>query len=399
MISRATMKHAGGPRTLAEAPDANAGLGRPVSIYQVHPGSWMRVPEENCRELNAAELAPQLADYARGMNFSHVELLREPDSRCLAKPRDLSLLVGHLHQNSIGVILDQASSFLPEPRANGSFAGAPGKKNHADGVCTGHAVLMNAGGAGLELKPDVDWSRDTLDYFGKDPLYRKFYHHLLFSRLNNGASDNSILPLSNREVTAGKASLLGKMPGDEWRKFANLRLLYACMYAQPGKKLLFMGGEFGQWIEWNPGASLDWHLVQPGNHHARLQHWVADLNLLYHSEPALHPTGDDSRGFQWVDGSDREMSTFSWLRTDAATGAVILAVLNCTPVPRHNHRIGIPTGGWWREIINSDAVEYGGSGQGNLGGVEASPFGWNGQSHSLTVTLPPLGAVFFKETE
>ena len=180
------------------------------------------------------------------------------------------------------------------------------------------------------------------------------------------------------------------MPGDEWQKFANLRLLFSFMQAHPGPKLLFMGGEFGQWNDWNPDSSLDWHLIKGGSLHAGVQQLVAELNGIYGREPALHGTRAE------VIESDAEQGIAGWLRTDERTGAVIVAAFNCLPEPRHNHRIGVPKPGIWKEIFNSDAREYGGSGQGNLGGVEASPLGWNQQTHSLTITLPPLGAAFFK---
>ena len=170
------------------------------------------------------------------------------------------------------------------------------------------------------------------------------------------------------------------------------------MYALPGKKLIFMGGEFGQWNPWNPATSLDWHLVRPNNLRGRLQQWVADLNQLYRAEPALRQTGANDDGFAWIDAGDAEQSVISFLRSSATGHEIILAVFNFTPVPRHNYRVGAPWLGFWREVLNSDALEYGGSGQGNLGGVEAAPFGWQRQSHSLFLTLPPLGAVFFKAT-
>jgi 1,4-alpha-glucan branching enzyme len=201
--------------------------------------------------------------------------------------------------------------------------------------------------------------------------------------------------LSHDEVVHGKGSLVGRMPGDVWQQFANLRLLLGLMYAQPGKKLLFMGCEFGQWREWDHEASLDWHLLQEPPH-VGMQAWVQDLNRVYRSEPVLHELDVDPGGFEWVDCNDTEQSTLSFLRRGDTTESVVLCVFNFTPVPRHNYRVGVPCGGYWREILNSDATEYGGTGQGNLGGREAAPLGVHGRPHSLNLTLPPLGVLFLK---
>jgi 1,4-alpha-glucan branching enzyme len=211
-------------------------------------------------------------------------------------------------------------------------------------------------------------------------------------------TENFILPLSHDEVVYGKGSLLGKMPGDDWQKFANLRLLYGYMYTQPGKKLLFMGDEFGQWREWNHDASLDWHLCQYAPH-AGLQRWVEDLNRLYRSEPALCELDLQPSGFEWIDCNDALVSVVSCLRKGRSTGDLILVVCNFTPVPRLNYRVGAPCGGFWQEVRNSDAREYGGAGYGNLGGVEAAPIPYHGRPYSLNLTLPPLSTVFFKHAE
>jgi 1,4-alpha-glucan branching enzyme len=252
------------------------------------------------------------------------------------------------------------------------------------------------GGLGFGLKWDMGWMHDTLKYFSEDPVYRKYHHSQITFRAMYAFAENFTLPLSHDEVVHGKGSLIGKMPGDEWQKFANLRLLLACQWAQPGKKLLFMGCEFGQWREWNHESSLDWHLVQEGNAHNGVQKLVGHLNWLYRHEPALHEGDVTPSGFEWVDANDSEQSTLSFLRKSERTGDLILAVFNFTPVPRANVRVGVPRPGFWREILNTDASHYGGSGQGNHGGVEAAPLGWHFRSHSLHLTLPPLGAVFFK---
>jgi 1,4-alpha-glucan branching enzyme len=193
--------------------------------------------------------------------------------------------------------------------------------------------------------------------------------------------------------------MLGKMPGDEWQKFANLRLLLAYQFLQPGKKLLFMGAEFGQWNEWNHDTSLDWHLVKEGNSHNGLQKLVGTLNWLYRTEPALHGGDTQPDGFRWVDCNDAEQSTLSWLRQGARPEDTLLIVCNFTPVLRTNFRVGAPQRGFWKEVFNSDSRDYGGSGQGNLGGVEASPLSWHAQPSLLTITLPPLSAVMFKPSQ
>jgi 1,4-alpha-glucan branching enzyme len=211
-------------------------------------------------------------------------------------------------------------------------------------------------------------------------------------------SENFVLPLSHDEVVHGKGSLMRKMPGDDWQKFANLRLLFGYMYGQPGKKLLFMGGEFGQWNEWNHDESLDWHLLEY-EAHAGLQRWVTDLNRLYRDEPALYERDCDGAGFTWVDCKDADYSVVSFLRRGNSTKELFLVVCNFTPEVRHNYRVGVPHGTFWREMLNSDAETYGGSGQGNLGGMEASPISSHGHYHSLHLTLPPLAIEFFKSEE
>jgi 1,4-alpha-glucan branching enzyme len=251
------------------------------------------------------------------------------------------------------------------------------------------------GGLGFGLKWDMGWMHDTLRYFSLDTVFRKYHHNELTFRMLYAFTENFVLSLSHDEVVYGKQSLLGKMPGDDWQKFANLRLLLGYQYAQPGKKLVFMGGEFGQWSEWNHEQSLDWHLTEHTPHQG-VQNWVHDLNRFYRQQSALHQLDLDAGGFQWVDGSDADQSVLSFLRRGRAADDVALVVCNFTPVPRHGYRLGVPFPGTWRESLNSDAPIYGGSGLGNLGGVEADFIPSHGQPASATFTLPPLGIVFFQ---
>ncbi len=486
----------------------------PLSIYEVHIGSWRRVPEEGNRCLTYVEMAAPLSDYAKRMGFTHVEFLPvmehpfygswgyqtlglfAPTSR-YGTPQEFMHLVDHLHRAGIGVILDWVPSHFPsdehglaffdgthlhehqDPRQGvhpdwksliynygrnevRSFLISSARfwldKFHVDGLRVDavasmlyldysrgpgewvpnefggrenlHAIsflrrlnqavksshpdaLMIAeestawpmvsrpvyvGGLGFDMKWDMGWMHDILDYMGKDPVHRAFHHGKLNFRMLYAFTENFVLPLSHDEVVHGKRSLLAKMPGDDWQRFANLRLLLAMMFAQPGKKLLFMGVEFGQWREWNHDMSLDWHLLDAPLH-AGLQRWVADLNRLYREEPALHQREFTPDGFRWIDCNDHLHSTLSLIRSGAAPGEEIIAVFNFTPVPRHNYRVGAPAGGFWKEILNSDAVNYGGSGQGSLGGVEANPVPTHGFQRSLNLVLPPLGAVFFMRGE
>jgi 1,4-alpha-glucan branching enzyme len=483
----------------------------PMAVYEIHLGSWMRVPEEDDRSLTYREMAQRLADYIERSGFTHVELLPvmehpfygswgyqvssffAPTSR-YGSPQDFMFLVDTLHQRGIGVILDWVPSHFPsDEHGLGYFDGTylfehsePSQrihpdwdslifnygrnevrsflissalfwldKYHVDGLRVDAVASMlyldygrqqgewvpNAyggredldaivflrrlneevyarfpdvqtiaeestawpmvsrptyvGGLGFGMKWDMGWMHDTLDYMSKEPVHRFFHHNLLTFRTMYASSENFVLSLSHDEVVHGKGSLLRKMPGDDWQRFANLRLLFGYMYIQPGKKLLFMGGEFGQWSEWYHESSLDWHLLQYPLH-AGLLHWVADLNRSYRTEAALHETDFDPAGFEWIDCNDAQRSTLSILRKSPRTGEEIVIALNFTPVPRHNYCIGAPRGGFWREILNSDAVDYGGSGQGNMGGVEAAPINSHGRNHSLTVTLPPLALVVFK---
>ncbi|MGB4578387.1 MAG: 1,4-alpha-glucan branching protein GlgB [Methanoculleus sp.] len=248
------------------------------------------------------------------------------------------------------------------------------------------------GGLGFDLKWNMGWMHDTLDYFALDPVFRKYRLDLLTFSIWYAFSERYVLPLSHDEVVHEKSSLVGKMPGDEWQKRANLRLLLGYMLTHPGKKLLFMGGEFGQWSEWSHDAGLEWHLLRYPPHQGILQ-WVGDLNRLYRRLPALHERDSDPGGFEWVDFSDVEKSIVAYLRWGHTADEVALVACNCTPVPRYGYRVGIPFGGYWEEVLNSDAVEYGGSGVGNFGGVKAERIPAHDRKCSLSLTLPPLGVV------
>lgn len=483
----------------------------PMSIYEVHLGSWRRVPEEGNRSLTCRELGPMLAEYAKGMGFTHVEFLPvtehpfygswgylslgffAPTSR-YGTPQDFMFLIDCLHQQGIGVILDWVPSHFPsDEHGLGFFDGThlyehadPRQgihpewdslvfnydreeirsfllssalfwfgKYHADGLRVDAVASMlyldygrkegewipnryggkenlgaikflrrfneevynrfpdvqtiaeestawpmvsrptYVGGLGFGMKWDMGWMHDTLVYMSRDPIHRKFHHEKLTFRMLYAFTENFVLPLSHDEVVYGKGSLIRKMPGDEWQKFANLRALLGYMYAQSGKKLLFMGGEFGQWSEWYHETSLDWNLLAHPLHQG-LKRWVEDLNRAYRSEKALHERDFEAVGFQWIDCNDSLQSTISLLRKGRREEDTILIACNLTPVPRYHYRVGAPAGGFWREILNSDSTNYGGSGQGNMGGKEASTLPFHGLPYSLVLTLPPLGAVYFK---
>jgi 1,4-alpha-glucan branching enzyme len=483
------------------------GASAPWSIYEVHLGSWMRVPEDGHRSLSYRELAPRLADHVEREGFTHVELLPvmehpffgswgyqtlgyfAPSSR-FGTPQDFMFLVDHLHRRGIGVVLDWVPSHFPtdahglayfdgthlyehEDSRRGfhpdwnSYIFNYGRhevrsfltssalfwldRYHADGLRVDAVASMlyldysrrqgewipnafggrenldaieflrrlNAevysahpdvqtmaeestswpmvsrptylGGLGFGMKWDMGWMHDTLEYFRREPVHRRFHHHDLTFRGLYMFTENFVLPLSHDEVVHGKGSLLSRMPGDDWQRFANLRLLLGWMYGQPGKKLLFMGGELAQWREWDHDGSLDWHLAAEPRH-AGIMRWTADLNRLYRSESALHALDFSSEGFEWVDANDTEQSVASFVRSDG--GRHVLVAFNFTPVPRTAYRLGVPCGGRWAEVLNSDAEAYGGSGWGNLGGIEAEAEPWHGRPWSLPVTLPPLAAVF-----
>ncbi len=358
------------------------GLDSPISIYEVDAGSWRRVVEEGNRPLTYRELAVQLADYVHDAGYTHVAFLPltepgslyAPTSR-FGSPADCMYLVDYLHQREIGVIF----------QLDGTYVDAPFwfDRYHVDDL-RGFGFTWNAG-----------WTEDILEYMMQDPINRSHYHHQLTSSPTFAFSENFVLPLSHDDVANGKGSLLAKMPGDEWRRFANLRLLFAYQFGHPGKKLLFMGDDFGQWNEWRADASLDWHLTQYPLH-AGVERWVRDLNTFYRGQPSLYQLDFEPAGFEWVDAHDYERSVASFLRRARDPEDATLAVFNFTPVPRTNYRVGVPHGGFWRECLNSDACLYGGSGQGNIGGAEAAPLMLDGQPFSLSLTLPPLGALFLR---
>jgi 1,4-alpha-glucan branching enzyme len=488
---------------------AHNSMHAPISIYEVHLGSWQRVPEEDLRPLTYREAAPKLAEYVKSTGFTHVELMPimehpfygswgyqvtgyfAPTSR-YGTPQDFMYFVDYLHQQGIGVILDWVPSHFPndehgltffdgthlyeqaDPRKGmhpdwntsifnygrnevRSFLISSGlfwlDRYHIDGLRVDAVASMlyldysrtegewipnqyggrenleavdfirrfnheayrahpdtqtiaeestawpmatkptYVGGLGFGFKWDMGWMHDTLKYMSQNPIHRKYHHNELTFRSLYSFSENFVLPLSHDEVVHGKGALLPKMPGDDWQKFANLRLLLGYMYAQPGKKMLFMGGEIGQWREWDHNTNLDWNLLQFAPH-AGLHQWVSDINRLYRDEPALH-LDTEPAGFEWIDGGDADSSVISFLRKGLA-GESILIVCNFTPVPREHYLVGVPAGGYWKELLNSDGKEYGGSGIGNSGGVQAQPKPIHGRDCSLDLALPPLAISFFK---
>ncbi|MBI5420316.1 MAG: 1,4-alpha-glucan branching protein GlgB [Deltaproteobacteria bacterium] len=504
------LRYEWGDRAWMEERRRHNPLQSPIAIYEMHLGSWMRVPEEGNRMLTYREVAPRLAEYLRQLKFTHVQFLPvmehpfygswgyqvagyfAPTSR-YGTPQDFMYLIDYLHQHGIGVILDWVPShftkdghgltyfdgthlfehadarlghhpdwdtkifnygryevqsfllssayywldvfhadglrvdavasmlYLDYSRNDGEWLSNRygGKENleaiaflrrFNENVHKDHGGIITfaeestawpmvsrptyVGGLGFGMKWDMGWLHDMLEYISEDPIYRKYHHGRLSFRRIYAFSENFVLPLSHDEVVHGKGSLLGKMPGNEWQKFANLRLLLGYMYGQPGKKLLFMGGEFGQRREWNHDQSLDWHLLQHATH-AGVARWVEDLNRTYRGTPALHELDFDPAGFDWIDCSDMEQSVLSFIRRGCSTDEIVLVVCNFTPIPRHNYRVGVPRGGFWQEILNSDGREYGGSGQGNMGGVQAAPMPSHGRPYTLTLAVPPLAAVFF----
>ena len=485
----------------------------PISIYEVHLGSWMRVPGEG-GWLTYRDLAPRLAEYAAEMGFTHVELLPvtehpfdgswgyqtvsyyAPTAR-FGTPQEFKFLVDTLHQAGLGVFLDWAPAHFPKDEHGlGFFDGTHlyehadprlghhpdwdtlifnyGRKGvvdfligsalfwldqyHIDGLRVDAVASMlyldygrkedewvpnqhggrenleaidflrrlnervyaehpdtvtfaeestawpmvsrptSMGGLGFGFKWNMGWMNDTLAYIEKDPLHRTHHHKKITFSTLYAFSENFILPFSHDEVVHMKGSMLDKMPGDEWQKFANLRTLYGYLFTYPGKKLLFMGSEFGQGREWTHDESLDWHLLDYPRH-AGLRRWVQDLNRLYRSECALFESDSDSRGFEWIDGNDRQRSVISFLRRAVSPNDEVVVVCNFTPVPREGYRIGVPHEGCWQELLNSDAALYGGSGVGNLGGLKAETEPTHGRPHSLNLTVPPLGCLIFKRTE
>jgi 1,4-alpha-glucan branching enzyme len=494
--------------------DARAGrdpLSAPMSIYEVHLGSWMRVPEEDRRWLTYRELAEKLVGYAVHMGYTHLELMPVTEhpfdgswgyqatgyfaaTSRYGPPEDFMAFVDAAHQAGLGVLIDWAPAHFPDdahglawfdgthlydhedprlgyhPEWNSrifnygrvevrnfllSSALFWLDKYHIDGLRVDAVASMlyrdygrkagewipnqfggnenleavaclkelnvvvhqehpgavtiaeestawpgvskptYTGGLGFTFKWNMGWMHDMLDYFSHDPVHRKFHQNMITFGLLYAFNENFVLPLSHDEVVHGKKALLNKMPGDPWQRFANLRALYGYMCGHPGKKMLFMGGEFGQWWEWNHDDSLQWHLCQY-EPHLGLQRYVRDLNWLYRNEPALYEVDFDWTGFQWIDFSDAEHSVISFIRRSKDPGNLVVCVCNFTPVPRHQYRIGVPAPGWYRELLNSDAALYGGSNTGNGGGVQAEPLPCHGLPFSISLTLPPLGVLFFK---
>ena len=486
-------------------------LAEPISIYEVHLGSWRRIPEEGNRWLTYREMADQLIPYVKRMGYTHIELMPVMEhpfdgswgyqtigyfaaTSRYGKPKDFMYFVDRCHQENIGVLLDWTPAHFPsdghglaefdgthlyehaDPRQGrhpdwGTLVFNYGRsevrgfllssalfwldKYHVDGLRVDavasmlyldysrrqgewipnefggrenlaaisflkrlnevanerHAgVLMVAeestawpavsrptylGGLGFTLKWNMGWMNDTLSYFAQDAIYRKYHHSRMTFSMLYAFTENFVLPLSHDEVVHGKRSLIDKMPGDLWRQFANLRLLYAYMCAHPGKKLLFMGGEFGQRSEWYHGGSLEWNLLGFPEHQG-LQHLVADLNAIYRREAALHEVDFEWQGFQWIDCNDADASVLSFIRRARNPQDFVVVVANFTPVARENYRVGVPEPGYYREILNTDAEYYAGSNYGNAGGVMAEPVPWMGLEYSLPLRLPPLAAVYFK---
>ena len=486
-------------------------LGEPISVYEVHLGSWARIAEEHNRWLTYRELAEKLVAHVQERGFTHIELLPimehpfdaswgyqvtgyfAPTSR-FGTPQDFMFFVDYCHQNNIGVILDWVPAHFPKDEfALGQFDGThlyehadPRKGEHQDwgtyifnygrkevrnflisnalfwldkyhidglridavasmlyldysrkkgewipneyggrenldaitflrdtnrlvqqyypGVLTiaeestawpGVTTDIAFGGLGFSLKWNMGWMHDMLKYFSTDPLFRMHHHNNLTFALLYAFSERFLLPLSHDEVVHGKASLLHKMPGDDWQKFSNLRLLYGLMYGFPGKKLLFMGGEFAQRDEWNHEHSLDWHLTQFPPH-AGIQKWISDLNRVYRKESALHQVDFHYAGFEWIDFRDKANSIITFIRKSNDGKEKIIVACNFTPVPRQNYRIGVPDEGMYREILNSDSSYYEGSNVGNAGEIEAEFISCHNRKYSLNLTLPPLAAVFLK---
>lgn len=486
-------------------------LDEPVSIYEVHLGSWRRVPEEGNRPLSYREIAPLLADYASEMGFTHVELLPiaehpfygswgyqvtgfyAPTSR-YGTPEDFQFFVDTLHQCGIGVIVDWVPAHFPrdayalarfdgtalyeheDPRLGehrdwGTLIFNYGRNEvrnfllanalfwldryHIDGLRVDAVASMlyldysrnpgewlpnryggnenleaiefikrfnelvhgrfpgilsiaeestawpgvtrptYLGGLGFSLKWNMGWMHDILTYMSKDPIHRRYHQNLITFGLLYAFHENFALVLSHDEVVHGKRALLDKMPGHWWDKFGNLRALYGFMFGHPGKKTLFMGGEFGQWREWDCESSLDWHLVQSPLHRG-MQALVRDLNHLYRSQPALHQVDFHYSGFEWIDFRDADRSVLSFLRRAAEPSDFVVFVCNFTPMVRFEYRIGVPEPGYYRELLNTDATIYGGSGQGNAGGRWAEPIPWQGRPWSLHLTLPPLATLILK---
>lgn len=484
-------------------------LESPISIYEVHLGSWRRKAGDGNRLLSYTELADELVEYVAGRGYTHVEfmpIMEHPfggswgyqitgyfaPTRRYGEPQELMLLIDRLHQAGIGVILDWVPSHFPgdghglayfdgthlyehaDPRQGfhpdwqscifnygrrevRSFLISNAMfwmdKYHIDGLRVDAVASMlyldysrkegewvpnqyggrenietimflrdlnetiygnfpgvqmiaeestswpmvsrptTMGGLGFGLKWDMGWMHDTLEYFKLDPVHRQYHQNELTFRSIYAFTENFILSLSHDEVVHGKGSLIRKMPGDDWQKFANLRLLFAYMYALPGKKLNFMGSEFAQWDEWNHDRSLDWHL-SAFDRHGQVMQLVSDLNRIYKEESALHVDCDPA-GFEWIDNTDAAQSVLTFLRK-GRNGETILCVFNFTPIPREEYWIGVPHGGTWKVLLNSDYQGYGGSGYARQAGVQAVPAFQHGKPFALNLTLPPLGGIFLR---
>ena len=495
---------------MARRAGANA-LDAPMSIYELHLGSWRRVPEQGNRSLTYREIAEPLSQYVREMGFTHVEFLPltehpfygswgyqvtgyfAPTAR-YGTPQDLMYLIDVLHQNGIGVILDWVPSHFPADahglaRFDGThlFEHADPRqgfhpqwtsnifnygrhevraflmssalfwldKYHIDGLRVDAVASMlyldygredgewvpnryggkenldaieflqrlneavyrdhpdtqtiaeestswprvsrpvYLGGLGFGLKWNMGWMHDVLDYFSLDPVHRRYHHDRITFSIWYAFSENFALPLSHDEVVHGKGSLINKMPGDAWQRFANLRLLLGFQWAHPGKKLLFMGGEFAQPEEWAHERSLSWHLLDQPDHHG-VKRWVADCNRVLARTASLHQRDFAGNGFYWISNQDAEQGVIAFVRQGDGHAAPVLVVCNLTPIPREQYRLGVPQVGFWSELLNSDARVYGGSGMGNLGGARAEPFAAHGHAQSLLLTLPPLSILYLQ---
>jgi len=486
-------------------------LEQPISVYEVHLGSWRRIPEESSRWLSYRELADQLIPYVKELGYTHIELLPVMEhpydgswgyqtlgyfaaTSRFGSPTDFMEFVDRCHQAGIGVFLDWTPAHFPrdthglaqfdgthlyehsDPRQGshpdwGTLVYNYGRnevqnflisnalfwldKYHIDGLRVDAVASMlyldysrkqgewvpnryggrenldaidfikrlnevvhlrfpgaltiaeestawpgvsrptYLGGLGFSLKWNMGWMNDTLSYFSKDPIYRRYEHNKLTFSLLYAFSENFMLPFSHDEVVHGKNSLLHKMPGDMWQQFANLRILLAYQYAHPGKKLLFMGQEFAQRHEWSEARSLDWHLLRHESHRG-IQRLVGDLNKLLASETALHQVDFDWLGFEWIDANDSDNSVYSFLRRGKNPDDMLIVVINATPVVRYGYHIGVPRPGHYEEVLNTDAAIYGGSNVGNLGGMNAGEHAWQGRRYSIALTMPPLAAVFLK---
>jgi len=486
-------------------------LEQPISVYEVHLGSWRRMPEENNRWLSYRELADQLIPYVKELGYTHIELLPIMEhpydgswgyqtlgyfaaTSRYGSPTDFMEFVDRCHQAGLGVFLDWTPAHFPrdthglaqfdgthlyehsDPRQGshpdwGTLVYNYGRnevvnylisnalfwldKYHIDGLRVDAVASMlyldysrqpgewipnryggrenldaidfikrlnevvhlrfpgvltiaeestawpsvsrptYLGGLGFSLKWNMGWMNDTLNYFSKDPIHRRYEHNKLTFSLLYAFTEHFMLPFSHDEVVHGKNSLLHKMPGDMWQQFANLRLLLAYQYAHPGKKLLFMGQEIAQRQEWSETRSVDWHLLQHDSHRG-IQRLAADLNKLLASELALHEVDFDWQGFEWVDANDSDNSVFSFIRRGKNPDDMLIVILNATPVVRYGYHVGVPRPGHYEEVLNTDAATYGGSNVGNLGGMNAGEHAWQGRRYSLALTLPPLAAVFLK---